>query len=109
MGELDPLNRRHTLVYTTNYGGFEDGEGLRKIKSMSQHSLRRRSSFGLQSTASSGMLQRKMSVISPTVLTGHLNQDVVVQIAILVSVGEASPSPLLALTFLVCVFCTPNG
>ena len=174
MGEIDPLNRRHTLVYISNYG-LDDGEGLRRIRvchamycprpqgfaktrgsskntatlgagpacrfssgigdailelcaiqnlcctscdasrrvtcaahrvlshvlsplsqqqqpphppmqSMSQHSLRRRSSFGLQSSSSAGPLTRKMSVISPSALTGHLNQDVVVQVAILVSV-----------------------
>jgi hypothetical protein len=59
---------------------------------MSSHSLRRRSSFGLPATSSNVTLTRKMSVISPSALTGHLNQDVVVQIAILVSVRDVDAS-----------------
>jgi hypothetical protein len=59
---------------------------------MSSHSLRRRSSFGLPATSSNVTLTRKMSVISPSALTGHLNQDVVVQIAILVSVCNVEAS-----------------
>lgn len=32
VGEIDPLNRRHTLVYAPNVGGFDDGDGFRKTK-----------------------------------------------------------------------------
>ena len=31
VGEIDPLNRRHTLVYAPNVG-FDDGDAMRKCR-----------------------------------------------------------------------------
>eukprot|EP01134_Creolimax_fragrantissima_P006128 CFRG6128T1 len=89
VGEIDPLNRRHNIMYPSNVGLYDvDPLAARRLRgSFSSLSMRpnigSQLSMGMSSTPS---LARRLSFVSPAALAGHQQQyDVVVQVALLCS------------------------